>query len=173
MQKNNAPAAAQPQYTFYSPRRKWDWFNGEGIELHHIPAAHTDGDTMVYFRYSDVIVAGDIYRSDSYPVIDVENGGSFEGMVNGLNKILDMSMNMWREQGGTYIVPGHGYIADETDVSIYRQMVLKIRDRVQSMVSKGMTLEQVKAARPTLDFDGRYGSPDRFIEVLYRTFSRR
>jgi glyoxylase-like metal-dependent hydrolase (beta-lactamase superfamily II) len=174
MRDGGIPESAHPNYTYRTEKRKWDgFFNGESIELHHIPAAHTDGDTIVYFRYSDVIATGDVLRLDTYPVIDLEKGGSFQGMLDGVHKILDIAIPQFRGQGGTYIVPGHGYIADTGDVIAYRNMMVKVRDRLQDMIGKGMTLEQVKAARPTLDYDGRYGSPDRFIEAAYRTLSRR
>ena len=164
------PETAWPGATYFSPTYKWsEFFNGEGIELHYVPAAHTDGDTMVYFRYSDVLSAGDILRVDTYPVIDVEKGGTIQGMIDGLHKILDIAIPQYRSEGGTYIVPGHGRICDVGDVANYRNMVVKIRDRIREMSGSGMTLDQVKAARPTLDYDGRYGSPDKFIEAVYRT----
>jgi glyoxylase-like metal-dependent hydrolase (beta-lactamase superfamily II) len=167
-----APADMQPRWTYYTPKYKWNgFFNGEGIELIHIPAAHTDGDTIVYFRYSDVISAGDVFAIDRYPRIDTERGGTLQGTIDGLNKILDIAIAQNKSQGGTYIIPGHGRICDTGDLVNYRNMVVKIHDRIQDLIKSGMTLQQVKAARPTLDFDGRYGSPDGFIEAAYRSLS--
>jgi cyclase len=139
------------------------------------PAAHTDGDSLVVFRGSDVIAAGDIYSTVTYPVIDRQQGGTINGVVAGLNKILALSMAEFRTEGGTLVIPGRGRISDSADVAYYRDMVTVIRDRVQSMVEKGMTLEQVKAAKPTLDYEPRYGATsgpwttDMFLEAAYVT----
>ena len=174
MTEANTPDTAWPSDTYYTPTYKWNgFFNGEGIELFHIPAAHTDGDTIVFFRYSDVISAGDVLSIATYPVIDLEKGGSIQGTVDGLNEILDIAIPQFRSQGGTYIIPGHGRLCDEGDVANYRNMVVKIRDRIQDMIKSGMTLQQVKASRPTIDYDGRYGSPDAFIEAVYRGLSKK
>jgi len=170
MAEAKAPAEMQPRWTYYTPKYKWNgFFNGEGIELIHIPAAHTDGDTIVYFRYSDVISAGDIFAIDRYPRIDTERGGTLQGTINGLDKLLDLAIAQNKSQGGTYIIPGHGRICDTGDLVNYRNMVVKIHDRIQDLIKSGLTLQQVKAARPTLDFDGRYGSADAFLEAAYRS----
>jgi len=153
------------------------FFNGEGVELLHQPAAHTDGDSLVYFRGSDVIAAGDVYVTTSYPRFDVQRGGSINGLIDALNRILDLAISEFRTEGGTLIIPGHGRISDSADVAYYRDMATIIRDRVQDMVRKGMTLEQVRAARPTLDYDGLYGATtgtwttDMFVEAVYRSLS--
>lgn len=150
------------------------YFNGESIRLLHQPAAHTDGDIIVYFRRSDVISAGDVLSTVSYPVIDLEKGGSIQGMLNALNFIIDLAIPEDKEEGGTIIIPGHGHLCAEADVVLYRDMVTIIRDRVQNMIGKGMTLEQVKAAKPTFDYDGLYGSntgpwtTDMFVEAVYK-----
>ena len=142
------------------------------------PAAHTDGDSIVYFRYSDVISAGDILRTDSYPVIDVAKGGSINGVLDGLNRILDIAIPEFRSQGGTMVIPGHGRLCDTGDVANYRNMVAIMRDRIQDLIKKGMTLEQVKAAKPTMDYDGLYGSAtgawttDMFIEAAYKSLKK-
>lgn len=163
-------ADQHPQMTYFTSKYKWNgFFNGEGIELLHVPNARSDGDTMVYFRYSDVISAGDVFAIDRYPIIDVAHGGSIRGTIEGLNKILDIAIAQNKSQGGTYIVPGHGRISDLGDVANYRNMVVRVHDRIQDLMNNGMTLQQVKAARPTLDFDGMYGSPDAFIEAVYRS----
>jgi glyoxylase-like metal-dependent hydrolase (beta-lactamase superfamily II) len=164
---NKLPSIAWPTETFVG-REKEFFFNGEPVFMYHVPAAHTDGDSIVFFRRSDVIATGDVFRTDSYPVIDLERGGSVQGVIDALNLVLDLAVPAHHEEGGTFIVPGHGRICDEFDVVEYRDMVTIVRDRIQDLVRKGMTLEQVKAARPTLDYDGRYGSSDVFIEAAYR-----
>jgi len=159
----------------YSLPQKDFSFNGEAVVINHMPSAHTDGDSIVYFRGSDVIVAGDLFRTDSYPVIDVERGGNIQGVIDGLNRILDMSIAEFRTEGGTMVVPGHGRLCDSADVAYYRDMVTIVRDRVQDMIKKGMTLQQIKAARPTKDYDPRYGkttgpwTTDMFIEAVYQS----
>jgi cyclase len=169
-----APVDAQPTDTYYTDTMKLShFFNGEGVQLVHQPAAHTDGDTLVWFRGSDVIAAGDIFSTTSYPVIDVKQGGTINGIVQGLNRILRLSIAEFRTEGGTLVVPGHGRLSDSADVAYYRDMVTILRDRVQAMVAKGMTLEQVKATKPTADYDPRYGAnsgpwtTDQFVEAAY------
>ena len=152
-------------------------YHGDGIQVFHMPAAHTDGDSIVYFRHNDVIAAGDVFSTTGYPMIDLERGGSINGVVDALNKILDIAFPDFRLEGGTLVVPGHGRICDSADVAYYRDMVTIVRDRVQDMVKKGMTLDQVKAARPTRDYDPRYGSTsgawttDMFVEAVYKSLS--
>ena len=175
-----APFDALPTDAYFSDSMKLShFFNGEGIQLLHEPAAHTDGDTLVHFRGSDVIAAGDVYLTTSYPIIDVQRGGTINGVIDGLNRILDLSVAEFRTEGGTLVIPGHGRISDSADVAYYRDMVTIIRDRIQSMMKKGMTLEQVKAAKPTADYDPRYGSTtgpwttEMFIEAVYTTLGPR
>ncbi len=171
-----APFGALPTDTYYTDGMKLShFFNGEGIQLLHQPAAHSDGDTIVFFRGSDVIAAGDVYLTTSYPIIDLRRGGTINGVIDSLNRILDLAIPEFRTEGGTLVVPGHGRISDSADVAYYRDMVTIVRDRIQAMVRKGMTLEQVKAARPTADYDPRYGATsgvwttDMFIEAVFRT----
>jgi len=173
------PTRAQITDTYPTDAMKLsNFFNGEGIVLMHQPAAFSDGDTMVYFRGSDVIAAGEIYRTTTYPVIDVARGGTINGVIEGLNHIIDLSVPEFRSEGGTIIIPAYGRISDIADVAYYRDMVTILRDRIQDMVKKGMTLEQVKAAKPTADYDGRYGATsgpwttDMFIEATYKTLPR-
>ena len=153
--------------------------NGEPVILYYAPAANTDGDSIVFFRRSDVISAGNIFSTVSYPIIDVEKGGTIQGVIDGLNKILDLAVAEYRGQGGTYIIPGRGRLSDTADVASYRNMVVMIRDRVQDLIDKGMTLEQVKAAKPTMDFDGRYGSntgawtTSMFVEAVFKTLQEK
>ncbi len=167
---------ALPTDTYHMESMKLShFFNGEGVLILHQPGAHTDGDSMVYFRGSDVIVAGDIFRTNGYPVVDIEKGGNIQGVIAGLNRILDLSIAEFRTEGGTMVVPGHGRLCDSADVAYYRDMVTIIRDRIQDMINKGMTLDQVKAAKPTKDYDPRYGSTtgswttDMFIEAVYQS----
>jgi glyoxylase-like metal-dependent hydrolase (beta-lactamase superfamily II) len=171
MVEHNVAQEFWPNLTFTKPKYKWNgFFNGEGIDLIHVPNAHTDGDTMIFFRYSDVLVTGDILNIATYPVIDLEKGGSIQGIINGLATIMDVAMPQIRSQGGTMIIPGHGRLVDYGDVAYYRDMIVRIRDRVQDMISRGMTLAQVKAAKPTRDFDPRYGrngAAEPFIEAVY------
>jgi glyoxylase-like metal-dependent hydrolase (beta-lactamase superfamily II) len=166
------PQGGWPTETYYKDQMKLShFFNGEGVRLVHIPKAHTDGDTMVYFRESDVLSTGDIFTTTSYPFIDVERGGSIQGEIDALNYILDLVIPEFRTEGGTLIVPGHGRICDTADVAYYRDMVTIVRDRIQNYIKKGMTLEQIKATKPTVDWDPRYGSGDRFVEAVYRSLT--
>lgn len=174
-----SPSEALPTDTYYTDAMKLShFFNGEGVQLLHQPAAHTDGDSLVYFRGSDVIAAGDVYLTTSYPIIDLQRGGSINGLIDALNRILDLAIPEFRTEGGTLIIPGHGRISDSADVAYYRDMATIIRDRVQDMIRRGMTVEQVKAARPTLDYDGLYDdssgawTSDMFVEAVYRSLSQ-
>ena len=173
---DSMPFAAWPTSTFFSSKKTM-WFNG-GIEILAMPAAHSGGDLMVYFRQADVIAAGDVYVTTGYPVIDVERGGSMQGLIDAANRIIDLTIPRFNQQGGTLVVPGHGRLSNEADVVEYRDMITIIRDRVQAMIGRGMTLDQVQQARPTLDYDGVYGAVDgpwttrMFVEAVYRTLSR-
>ena len=177
MIKAGVADAARPFNTYFEASRDFP-FNGEPIMLYHDEASSDDTGTMVMFRRSDVIAAGDLFRTDAFPMIDLANGGSVNGTIAGLNRMLDLTVpSKMLEEGGTYVIPGHGRISDEHDVAMYRDMLVIIRDRIKNMVEKKMTLEQVKAARPTLDYDGRYGSDAgpwttaMFIEAIYREMS--
>ena len=150
-------------------------FNGEGVQVIHVPSASTDGDSVVHFRRADVIAAGDLFMMTAYPFIDVDSGGSIQGVIDGLNRLLDMSVVEFRAEGGTVIVPGHGRLADRSDLGYYRDMVTIIRDRIRAMARQGMPLDQIKAARPTLDYDPRFGADNgpwttaMFVEAVYRS----
>jgi glyoxylase-like metal-dependent hydrolase (beta-lactamase superfamily II) len=168
------PSDQWPTDTFHIAKYKLsEFFNGEGVQIMHMPNAHTDGDSMVYFRYSDVIAAGDILNPTSYPVIELDKGGSYKGMLAGLNFILDLAIPEFRAQGGTMVIPGHGRLMDTGDVANYRNMVQIIGDRIEALMKKGMTLEQIKAAKPTLDYDGIYGSPNAFIEATFKSLQKK
>jgi glyoxylase-like metal-dependent hydrolase (beta-lactamase superfamily II) len=171
------PFKARPTDTYITEQYRVNrFFNGEGVQVIHMPSAHTDGDSVVYFRYSDVISTGDVFTYD-YPVIDIEKGGSIQGILKALNRLIDMVFPEFRSQGGTMLIPGHGRVSDLTDLAYYRDMVTIVRDRIEDMRKKGMTLEQVKAAKPTLDYDPIYGkkpgSTDRFVEAAYRSLSQK
>jgi cyclase len=173
-----AAAAAQPNDTYFDELHKLpEYFNGEAVILYHAPAANTDGDSLVFFRHSEVISAGNLMSTISYPIIDIDKGGSIQGVIDGLNHILDLAVAEYRGQGGTWIIPGRGRLADTTDVASYRNMLTIIRDRVADLKRKGMTFEQVKAARPTMDFDGRYGQPspvtDTFVGAVYKSLEEK
>jgi cyclase len=172
----NVPQQALPTSTFLGDEKKL-FFNGEGIEIIHQPAAHTDADTIVFFRRSDVISTGDIFTTSSYPVFDPAAGGSIQGVIDGLNRLVDMIIPVYGQEGGTLVIPGHGRLSDLGDVINCREMTVIIRDRVQDMIKKGMTLEQVKAARPTRDYDSLYGSvpgwtTDMFLEAVYNSLKK-
>ena len=135
---------------------------------------------VVFFRRSDVIATGDVFTTTMYPLIDSQRGGTVNGVVDALNRIIDIAIPDHKvQEGGTMIIPGHGRLCDEQDVIEYRDMVTIVRDRIQYMIKKGMTLDQVKAAKPTLDFDPRYGTDTgvwttaMFVETLYRDLSKK
>jgi glyoxylase-like metal-dependent hydrolase (beta-lactamase superfamily II) len=156
----------------------WKLYNGEAVYIYHAPNAHTDGDSYVFFRRSDVVSTGDILTLASYPVVKAERGGSINGLIDALNQIIELLEPEAHEEGGTYVIPGHGRICDRNDVVNYRDMVTIIRGRIDAMVKEGMTLKQVKDAKPTFDYDGIYGSTtspwttDVFIEAVYQELSK-
>ena len=170
------PQAMWPSDTYEND--DWKLYNGEGVFIYHPPNAHTDGDSYVLFRKSDVVSTGDILTLASYPVIKASEGGSIDGLIRVLNQILVLLEPKENEEGGTYLIPGHGHICDRHDVVNYRDMVTIIRGRIQSLVNKGMTLDQVKAAKTTVDYDGLYGATsgpwttDMFVEAIYQELSK-
>jgi cyclase len=178
MDKTGVPQSSWPLNTYYEPTKDF-FFNDEAIFLNHAPAAHSDGDTVVYFRGSDVIVSGDVFMTTTYPVIDTKNGGTVQGSIDGLNRLLDIAVPKRLQEGGTYVIPGHGRVSDEADLIEYRDMLVIVRDRIQDLIKKGRTLDQVKATRPTLDYDPRYGATSgpwttaMFIEAVYRDLSKK
>ena len=158
-----APPSALPRLTYDGPLTFH--MNGEQVQLVPIPAAHTDGDTLVKFVNADVIMTGDFYRSTGYPNIDRANGGSLAGMLAGLNRIIELS------GPATRILPGHGPVVDRTAVAAHRDMIVGMRDKIAPMVKKGMTVEQVLAAKPTSDYDPKMGDTGttgaRFVGQLH------
>jgi glyoxylase-like metal-dependent hydrolase (beta-lactamase superfamily II) len=174
MQAANAAADALPGDTYLEDRRR-KFHNDDAIELFYQKNAVTDGDSLIHFRRADVIVAGDIFTTTQYPVIDSKNGGSVQGEIRALNEILSKTVYRHQGEGGTYVVPGHGYLADEHEVVEYRDMVVIVRDRVKAMIDAGATLAQVKAARVTADYDTEYGAntgpwtTEMFVTAVYES----
>jgi cyclase len=171
------PTTAWPTDTFITKQKEL-FFNGESMQIIHHPSAHTDGDSIVYFRKSDVISAGDLFVTTTYPFIDDARGGNITGIIAALNNMLDIAIPKAMQEGGTYIIPGHGRLTDEADLLEYRDMITIIRDRIQDGVKRGQTLAQVKAGKPTLDYDARWGATsgfwttDMFIEAVYKDLSK-
>jgi glyoxylase-like metal-dependent hydrolase (beta-lactamase superfamily II) len=137
--------------------------NGEDIRVVRLPPAHTDGDSMIEFTGSNAIHVGDVFRTTGYPVIDVNNGGSAKGTLEALAKVLEAA------GPETKLIPGHGEVSSREDVRAFRDMVQQVYDRVSGMIKQGMTLEQVAAAKPTAQFDARWGDPARFLQGLYQS----
>lgn len=165
-----------PTDTYYV--KDWALFvNNEAVQMFHIPGAQTDGDTIVFFRKSDVISTGGILDMTSYPRIDLAAGGSIDGIIEGLSTILDIAVPGEGQNGGTLVVPGRGRLCDETDVANYRDMVIVIRNRVRAMVEAGASLAEVQSSRPTRDYDPLYPNADwtgeMFVEAIYRDLSAR
>jgi cyclase len=164
------PDAIWPNDEYFEPTKDFS-FNGEAVIVYHVPKAHTDGDSMVHFRRSDVLATGDVFTPGRYPVIDVERGGTIQGEIDAVNLILRITVPLKYQEAGTYVIPGHGRLCDEADVVEFRDMVTIVRDRVRDLKEKGMTLEAVKAARPTRDYDTEYNAEagDAFVEAVYKT----
>jgi len=167
------PTAMWPTDSFGAPLKTL-FVTGEPIEMIHQPAAHTDGDLIVFFRKSDVIVSGDIFSTDRYPVIDARHGGSLAGVLDGLNRLIDIAIPEFNSMGGTRVIPGHGRICNEIDLVEYRDAMTIIADRITQLILEGKTLEQVRAAGVSLDYDGVYGATsgewttDMFVDAVYR-----
>jgi len=172
--KTARPRGSWPSDTFFEDENDF-FFNTEAVQVLHQPSALDDGDSAVFFRRSDVIVAGDIFSTVGYPVFDAKQGGSINGVVAALNRLLKLAVATGNMEGGTMIVPGHGRLSDKMDLVEYRNMVTIVRDRIQALVAEGKTLEQVRAAQPTLDYDARYaapsgpGSADAFVAAVYQS----
>jgi cyclase len=170
------PFEAWPTVTLFMPQKDI-YFNGEAVQVLHQPAAHTDGDSIVFFRGSDVVSTGDVFTTTAYPVIRQEDGGSIDGVIAALNRIIEITVPKEKQEGGTLVIPGHGRLCDEADVVEYRDMVTIIRDRIKSMIEMGMTLRQVQAAKPTADYDGRYGATsgfwttEQFVAAAYESLA--
>ena len=168
------PEKGLPTVTF--ERLKDFTFNGEAVQIFSEAPAHTDGDSIVFFRTSNVISAGEIFSTVGYPVIDLARGGSIQGEVKALNHLLELTVPEITEEGGTIVIPGHGRLCDEADVTEYRDMVTIVRDRVADLIGKGKTLDEARSARLTRDYDGRYSQPgwtgDMFVESIYKSLQQ-
>jgi glyoxylase-like metal-dependent hydrolase (beta-lactamase superfamily II) len=161
--------------TTYNEGQKEIFFNEEPVIAIHQPAAHTDGDSVIFFRRSDVLVAGKVFDMTSYPRIDLDKGGNVQGVLNALNLMLDIAIPRHQQEGGTYIIPGRGRLTDEHDLLEYRDMITIIRDRIRDGIQKGRTLAQIKASKPTYEYDPRWGqttgdwTTDMFVEAVYKS----
>ena len=156
------------------------YLNGDAIQVIHMPAAHSDGDSVVFFHRADVIVTGDILDTTRFPVIDVAKGGSIQGEIDALNRIVEMTVPPFPlafQEDRTYVVPGHGFVCDFYDLVEYRSVVLMMRDRIQDLITRGMTIQQVKAADPAKGFKKRYGAEagpwttDMFVEAVFKSLT--
>jgi cyclase len=178
LERMGAPSGEQAAYSLDAwptdvyAKDKEVFFNGGSTKIVHQPGAHTDGDSIVFLRRSDVIAAGELFSTIGFPRIDTSKGGHIQGIIDGLHQILDMAIPGELEQGGTMIVPAHGRLSDEADVEFYREMVQIVHDRIEDGIKNGMTLDQVKAAKPALEYDKRYSQPDwtadMFVEAVYK-----
>jgi glyoxylase-like metal-dependent hydrolase (beta-lactamase superfamily II) len=177
------PAAAWPTSTYSAAtgeRQRKLVINGEAIQVMYQPAANSDGNSLVYFRRSDVLMTGDIVDMTRFPVIDLEKGGSIQGVIDSLNRILEMTFSSTPfpyQEDGTLIVPGHGRLCTTTDVVDYRDMVSIIRDRIADLVKKGKTLEEIQKAEPTRGYGRQYGAESgawttrMFVEAIYKSLT--
>jgi cyclase len=179
MTKENYPAAAAPTEAFYAPRKPLR-MNDEGIEVLYQPRAHSGADSFVLFRGSDVVVTGDVMDTTRFPVIDVANGGSITGEIDALNKLIDLTIAptpFIYKDVGTYVVPGHGRLSEQMEVVEYRDMVVVMRDRIADLIAKKKTLAEIKAARPGLPYETRYGAKtgswttDMFIDAVHKSLT--
>jgi glyoxylase-like metal-dependent hydrolase (beta-lactamase superfamily II) len=173
------PEAAWPTEGFID--RKEMYLNGEAIQMLHQPAAHSNGDSLVVFRSSDVVVTGDIINVDRFPVIDLEAGGSIQGLIDALNRIVEIAVPpqplVW-QPGGTQVIPGSGRVLEEADVVEYRDMVTIVRDVIAEEIKKGQTLDQIQASQPTRGYTTRYGADSgpwttrMFVEAIYTSLTK-
>ena len=153
-------------------------FSSAILRLQNSTPGTTDGNAVVLFRKSDVVSSGDLFDLTGYPMIDTKAGGSIGAEVDALNKLIEFAVPSNNAEGGTRVVPAHGRISDHADVTYYRDMITIVRDRIQDMIKSGMTLAQVKAARPTRDYDARYGktsgpwTTDMFVEAAYNSLKK-
>ena len=182
--QSKVPEAAWPTSTYSSAsgeNRKDVYINGEAMQLFYQPAAHSDADSLVFFRRSDVIVTGEVFDMTRFPVIDLEHGGTVQGVIASLNRIVDLAVPaipmVWQE-GGTLIIPAHGRIASKDDLVGYRDMVTIIRDRVQDGIKKGQTLEQIARGNPTQGYRTRFGADTgawttgMFVDAVYKSLKK-
>jgi cyclase len=173
------PSGAWPTEAFFTPRKALR-MNDEGIEVFYQPAAHSDADSFVLFRASDVVVTGDVMDTTRFPVIDLANGGSIQGEIDALNRLIDLTIAptpFIYKDVGTYVIPGHGRVCEQMEVVDYRDMVVLVRDVVADLMKQGKTLAEIQAARPALPYETRYGSTtgtwttNMFIEAIYNSLN--
>ena len=165
-----------PTLTYFSDKKDL-YFNGEGVRIIHEPNAHTDGDSIIHFRKSDVITTGDAYITSFYPYIDTASGGTIGGFIDAANDIIDMIIPVYGQDGGTLVIPGHGRLSDIGDVINWREMLTIVRDRIRDLKDRGMSLEQVLAEKPTRDYDPRWAgtgifSTESFVTAVYMTLDQ-
>jgi cyclase len=173
------PDDALPTEAFYAKRYTLR-MNDEAIEVLYQPAAHSQADSFVFFRGSDVVVGGDVLDKTRFPVIDIANGGSIQGEIDALNKLIELAVppTPFIYKGvGTYVIPGHGRLCEQMEVVDYRDMVVVVRDVIADMIKQGMTLDQIKAASPAKPYETQYGvepgSTNAFIESIYKSLTNK
>lgn len=172
LEASGFPPEGVPRTVYFLPFKDI-FFNDEPVFIIHEPNAHSNGDSIVLFRKSDTIAVGDLFIPGRYPVIDVERGGSVQGLLRALNHVLDLAVPRHLQDGGTRIIPGRGRLCNEADVVEYRNMVAVVRDRVRDLMGKGMELQEIQAARPTRDYDTEFeGSGEAFVESIYASLSQ-
>ena len=164
---SNIPRDSLPTNTYFTPTRDF-FLNGEAIVLHHVEA-HTDGDTLVHFRGSDVVAPATSSRRIGIRSIDLPNGGSVNGLIAALNRVLEITVPARYQEGGTYVIPGHGRLCDEADVVEYRDMVTIVRDRVQELMKKQMTLTAGQGGAAVARLRRRVRQPRAFIDATFRS----
>lgn len=178
-QKAPFPTESLPTEAFYT-NRKYMRMNDEGIEVLYQPAAHSDADSFVFFRKSDVVAAGDVMDTTRFPIIDVAKGGSVQGEIDALNKLIALAIPpvpFIYEGVGTYVIPGHGRVCEQLDVVDYRDMVVIVRDNIADLIKQDKTLDQIKAAGPAKAYEAQYGrepgSTDAFVESIYKSLTKK
>jgi len=173
------PAEAWPTEAYFQ-KRKAIRMSDEGIEVLYQPAAHSGADSFAFFRGSDVVVAGDILDTTRFPVIDIANGGSVQGEIDALNKLIELAVApipFIYKGVGTYVIPGHGRLCEQMDVVDYRDMMVVVKDVVEDLIKQGKNLEQIQAAHPALPYENQYGSKtgpwttNAFIEAVYKSLT--
>ena len=177
--KPSYPGDAWPSEAFLAKRYAFR-MNDEAIEIFYQPAAHSDADSLVLFRKSDVVVAGDIMDTTRFPVIDIANGGSIQGEIDALNRLIELTvapLPFIHKDVGTYVIPGHGRLCLQLDVVDYRDMVVVVRDVIADLIKQGKTLDQIKAAHPAKPYETEYGaqegSTSAFVEAIYKSLTAR
>jgi len=175
--KPSYPGDAWPTEAFLTKRYAFR-MNDDAIEIFYQPAAHSGADSLVLFRQADVVVAGDVMDTTRFPVIDIDNGGSIQGEIDALNRIIELTVvpiPFIYNGVGTYVIPGHGRLCQQLDVVDYRDMVVVVRDVIANLISQGKTLDQIKAAHPALPYETEYGTQpgvtNAFVESVYKSLT--